>query len=236
MKKKGLMMIMTVAAMMVLSGCGTEVPNLSKLDNDKAAEYMAGAVLKYDSEYSYALQYDHSILNATPVPAPTANPTTTPEPAGGDEISNQTGVAEGTEGQSEIQQVSLTDVYGIQGVELDYVSASMKKSYGKGYESIMASKGKKLLIIYFKIKNVSGDSQKVDLSKNTPDFALRQNDRSIPPLHTAAQGDLQYFSEKLASGKSEQGVLMFEVDENIKVEENCLVAIDGTKQATITLP
>lgn len=238
MKKKGLLIVMTVAAMTVLSACGTEVPNLSEFDNDKAAEYMAGAVLKYDSEYTYALKYDHSILNATPVPSPTVAPVPTAEPAGGDEVSGQTGNSATTDTgeQPELQQVSLSDVFGIGDVELEYVSASLKKSYGKGYESIVASEGKKLLIIYFQVKNSSGDSKKVDLSECELNFALHQNDRSIPPLRTAAKGDLQYFDAKIGAGKSEQGILMFEVDAKAKLAENSLLVTGGTKQATITLP
>lgn len=220
---------MIAAAAMVLTACGTEVPDLSKLDNDKAAEYMAGAVLKYDSDYAYTFNYDRAVLDPTPVP--TAEPTV--EPKQTETPSSQT--AGDVQGGEEVQQTSLTDVFGISNVTIEYVSNRTKESYGKGYESIVASNGKKLLIVYFNIKNTAGDSQLIDLIKNKPDYVLQQEDRRISPLHTAAQGDLQFFKTKIASGKSEQGILMFEVDEDMKLAGTSLLITNGTKQATITL-
>ena len=78
MKKKLCVLTMMMAAM--LTGC-TDVPDLSNVDNSLAAQYVADALLRNDKNYDDSLDYDHSILQATPTPAPT--PVPTPAPSGG---------------------------------------------------------------------------------------------------------------------------------------------------------
>ena len=64
--------IITIVACAALTGC-SNVPDLSHVDNDLTAQYMADALLKNDDSYQGVLDYDHSILEATP--SPTAEPT-----------------------------------------------------------------------------------------------------------------------------------------------------------------
>lgn len=236
MKRKYLIGMMAMVSAVLLTSCATQVPELSKLDNDKAAEYMAGEILKHDAGYAYALDYDRSVLNVTPTPAPTKAPVITPKPASGN---SQQDPSEGGEITGEdtpaVQEVSLSEVFGINGIEIQYTSAAMKESYGKDYESIVASKGKQLVIIKFRIKNTGDASQTLALFQNKVDYALYQGEQKKTPMRTSAAGDLQYFESELAAGKSKQGILMFEVDQNTKIEESKLQITNGTKQATITL-
>ena len=236
MKKKYLFSILTMTSAVLLTSCATQVPELSKFDNDKAAEYMAGEMLKYDTKYAYALDYDRSVLEVTPTPAPTKAPTVTPKPVSdpAQQDPSATGGAGGEETPA-MQEVSIAEVFGMSGIEITYVSTALKDSYGKGYESIVASKGKKLLIITFRIKNTGDAPQTLNLFGSDTDYVLYQGEQKKAPLRTSAAGDLQYFNAELSAGKSKQGCLMFEVDQNTKTEENSLQITNGTKQATITL-
>lgn len=234
MKKKYLIGIMTVASSVLLTSCAAQVPELSKYDNDKAAEYMAGEMLKYDADYAYALEYDRSILKATPTPAPTKVPVATPKPV--QNPANPEGSVTGDMQEAPaVQQVSGADILGIPGIEIQYVSASMKSSYGKEYESIVASKGKELLILKFQIKNTGQGAQEINLFNQKLDYTLSQGDQTKKPKQTTAEGDLQYLNRKMSSGKSIQGVLMFEVDQGTKIEGSSLQITNGMKQTTIAL-
>lgn len=234
MKKKYLIGIVTVASSVLLTSCAAQVPELSKYDNDKAAEYMAGEMLKYDADYAYALEYDRSILKATPTPAPTKVPVATPKPV--QNPANPEGSVTGdTQEAPAVQQVSGADILGVPGIEIQYVSASMKSSYGKEYESIVASKGKELLILKFQIKNTGQGAQEINLFDQKLDYTLSQGDQTKKPERTSAEGDLQYLNRKMPSGKSIQGVLMFEVDKGTKIEGSSLQITNGMKQTTITL-
>ena len=72
--------LIAAAAVMAftLTGCGS-VPDLDHVNRDMEAEYMAGALLKYDKNNDDMLDYDRSILRATPTPtpAPTSKPVQT---------------------------------------------------------------------------------------------------------------------------------------------------------------
>ncbi|MDE6568606.1 MAG: DUF4352 domain-containing protein [Lachnospiraceae bacterium] len=235
MKKKYIISMVTVASAVVLTSCASQVPELSELDNNKAAEYMAGEMLKYDEDYALALDYDRSILEATPTPAPTPKQVATPKPVENskDPSSSAPGDIQGEE--PAVQEVSGAEIFGISGIEIKYISASVRNSYGKGYESIVASKGKDLLIVKFRIKNTGQDTKKIDLFDQKLDYILSQGERTIKPEHTTAVGDLQYLKTEISPGKSKQGVLLFEVDKGAQIEGSSLRIINEMKQTTITL-
>ena len=242
--KKNILILMTLAATVLLTSCGTQVPTLSKLDNNKAAEYMAGEILKNDEDYAFALDYDRSILYATPTPSPTLAPISIPQDKadsknGGTSANGQaggtgSGSASGTE-EVAMQEVSLSDVFGIKGLTIDLESSSLKKSYGNGYESFVAADGKKFLIVYFKVKNTADADRKVNLTKNESKYRLSIGGKTISPNQSMAKGDLQYFDNKISAGKSEQGILMFEVDKNATLDGSSLIVTNGTKRATVSL-
>lgn len=235
MKKKYMISMITVASAMLLTSCASQVPELSELDNNKAAEYIAGEVLKHDEDYPYALDYDRSILDATPTPAPTPKPVVTPKPVENSTDSNG-GVSADIQGdEPAVQEISGAEILGIPGVEIRYVSAVVQDSYGKGYESIVASKGKELLIVKFRIKNTGQDAQKIDLFNQKLEYILSQGDKTIAPEHSSAAGDLQYLDTTISPGKSKQGVLLFEIDKDTQLEGSSLRIINEMKQTTITL-
>lgn len=239
--KKNLLILMTTVSAVFLTACGAKVPALSKMDNNKAAEYMAGELLKYDEDYAFSLDYDRSVLYVTPTPVPT--PTPAPESQGKEDGKNGGTSAAGKNGQTgsstgeapAMQEVSLSDVYGLNGVTVNVGSSALQKSYGKGYESFVASQGKKLLIVYFKVKNTTDADQKVDLTKNKMQYQLSIDGKTVSPSQSIARGDLLAFENKIPAGKSEQGILMFEVDKNATVDGSSLMVMNGTKRATVSL-
>lgn len=245
--KKSILILMTTTVAVFLTACGTKVPALSKMDNNKAAEYMAGEILKNDEDYAFALDYDRSVLYATPTPAPTSTPVPSPQGKdnskinaknGGTSTAGQAGAAGSDSGTGEapmMQEVSLSDVYGLQGITVNTVSSTLTKSYGKDYESFVAGDGKKLLIVYFKVKNTTDADRKVNLTKNAPKYQLSIEGKTVSPSRSMAQGDLQFFESKISAGKSEQGILMFEVDKDATVDGSSLMVMNGTKQATVSL-
>lgn len=245
MKKKIIATVLTTA--FVLTGCGTEVPDLSKLDNDKAAEYMAGELLKYDKHYEYALDYDRAVLNPTPIPtqAPSKAPAGQGQTktvsgsaaSGGSSTKNGSSSGQGEKETPEaLRQVSLSEVYAVDGIKVSEVSSSLKDSYGKGYEYYKASKGKKLLLLYFQIKNTTGKDKSVVLSKKDIQYELQVDGVKAGQLQqTIADGDLQYFTHKIKAGKSRQGILIFEVDKQMKTQNAILSVTNGTSQATVPL-
>lgn len=235
MKKKYMTSIIIAVSAVLLTSCASQVPELSELDNNKAAEYMAGEVLKHDLDYAYALDYDRSILDATPTPAPTPKPVATPKPVENNTDSNGGASGDIQESEPAVQEVSGAEILGIPGIEIQYVSTAVQDSYGKGYESIVASKGKEILSVKFRIKNTGQETQKINLFKQKLDYILSQGEKTIAPEHSSAEGDLLYLNTEISPGKSKQGILLFEVDKGTQIEGSSLRIINEMKQTTITL-
>ncbi|MCI8337395.1 MAG: hypothetical protein HFH62_01765 [Lachnospiraceae bacterium] len=207
--------IIALSIAMLLVGCGTDVPDLSRVDNNVAAQYVADALLRGDKHYDESLDYDHSILEPTHTPEPTPVPTATPgndgEPGGG----------QGTQDTPQVSNVSLSELYGIPGVAIEQSTYEVKNSYGAGkYAAITPKAGKKLAVVYFKVSNDTGKAKKVALDGKNVDIQLYLNGKSEGrPLLSIADGDMQSFNEKIGAGKKKQGVLLFEIDKSVKIDK-----------------
>lgn len=251
--------IMTIVACAALTGC-SNVPDLSHIDNDLTAQYMADALLKNDDSYQGVLDYDHSILEATPTPTVEPTPAATAAPAqdqnmdgtntssanegaGTDGVQNNStdslasaepGAQSSMEPQAE--QVSPAQVYGIKGVSIKAGSYKLVKSYGSSYANCTASKGKKLLVVQFNISNDSSKAKTVDLSKSGVQASLMLNGQAAGgAMLSVVDEDMQHLKTKLAAGKKKQGVLLFEVDKDQKIDSVSVTLSSGQKQADVTV-
>lgn len=236
MKKK--MIVTTVVTALLLTGCGYSVPDLSKLDNRKASEYLAGELLKHDSNYQYGLDYDRSVLEPTPKPtvAPTPVPSADSKKEDGKKGSSSSDGSEGGSEEPAMQEVALSDMFGQTGVQVVFVSSSLKDSLGEEYAYYKPSKGKKLLVAYFRIKNTGNAETTVDLAGSKVRYQLLQDGASVGNLQqTIAQGDMQYFNRSIKPGKSKQGILVFEVDKKFSISNTSIAVVKDGRQATISL-
>ena len=233
MKKK--LCIVALGCAVVLAGCGTDVPDLSRVDNNVAAQYVADALLRYDKHYDESLDYDHSLLEPTPTPEPTQAPTSEPEgsSAPGDAKGDQ-GASAPEEGQS-FTNVSLSEIYGVSGVTVEQTSYEMKNSYGsQAFAVITPKKGKKLAVIYFRVSNDTGKAMKVNLGKaGVKPWLYLNGENAGGPLLSIADGDLQSFKTKIEAGKKKQGVLLFEVDKSAKINQLEVRFEKGNSQASV---
>lgn len=243
MRRKLCIIALTTAA--ILGGCGTDVPDLSNVDNNIAAQYMADALLRNDKHYEESLDYDHSILEATPTPEPTEAPTPVPE-----EVSQGTtggsGDTQGTPGASvddgnaqgqSVSNVSLSDIYGIPGVTVKQTSYELKNTYGSGgYAVVPQGKGRKLVVVHFQISNENSKAKEVNLEGKEVAAQLYINGEGAgTPLQSIADGDLQFFHTKIGAGKKKQGVLLFEVDKSAKISSLEVKFTRGNSQASVAV-
>lgn len=221
MRRKICIIALSVATL--LAGCGTDVPDLSRVDNNVAAQYVADALLRGDKHYDESLDYDHSILEPTPTPEPTPAPTAKPGEDGKSGDDAQGSGKGGQDGQEapQVSNVSLSELYGISGVTIEQGTYEVKSSYSiaKG-ASVIPEKGKKLAVAYFKISNDAGKAKKVSLVGKNVDMQLYLNGESAGRLlPSIVPEDLQNFNEKIGSGKKKQGVLLFEIDKSVKIDK-----------------
>lgn len=237
MKKK--LCVLTLAASVVLTGC-TEVPDLSNVDNNLAAQYVADALLKNDKEYDAALDYDHSLLQATPTPVPTAVPTPVPSDSEAGTSDNNPGGAtanpDGNETGDDVISVSLSGIYGMSGVKIKAGSYRVMSSYGSDYAVCMAGSGKKLVVVNFTVSNATKKAKRVNLADKGMQAELLSGTKVLGrPLLSIVEGDLQYFNTMIAAGENKQGVLIFEVGKSTRIKDVKVRFSKGNKESVVAV-
>lgn len=234
MKKKLCVLTMMMAAM--LTAC-TDVPDLSNVDNSLAAQYVADALLRNDKNYDDSLDYDHSILQATPTPAPT--PVPTPAPSGGPDKDDGSSVPNGDGGSKpgdNLESVSVSDIYGISGINIKAGTYRVTSSYGSSVAVCTPKKGNKLVVVNFTVANTSKASKKVNLQKQKIQAELLSGTTRLgAPMLSIVEGDLQYFNTTLNGGRKKQGVLVFEVDKSTKLKDVKVRFVKNGKEAVVSV-
>ena len=216
----------------LLTGCSSG-PDLSRFNNDLEAEYIAGTLLKYNADYEGMLEYDRSILDVTPTPVPTPTLAPTATPAGESGTETSTG-----EGGEEIQQipVSLDEISPAEGISLTQESYEIKQSYGSDFATVEAGKGKKLLVVKFRVKNTTSKKKTVNLADSAISYRLEMDcDYVATPLQTIIQGDMQYLAGSIPAGKSREGVLIFSIPKSQKMDNGIVRITKENQTAAVEL-
>lgn len=211
-----LMMLMCVV---LLTGCSSLV-NLTEDESDMLTEYMAGVVLKHSDDYKDGL------LTKTEIEELEAK----------EEERNKKLVANSNEKKevqvtsknpsnsknqalTETKDVSLTKAVGNKNFNIEY---KQFKSYDKYVSedkssnvALEAGKNKKLLVLYFDVKNLSNETMKIDLVEEGIGYQLiLNNGDKVKPLLTLLMNDIQYLNLDIAANKTKDAVIVFEVDKN----------------------
>ena len=235
MKKK--LCVLTLVATVALTGC-TQVPDLSNIDNNLAAQYVADALLKYDKNYDDSLDYDHSILQATPTPAPTPVPTLAPSASPEDEnpVQGSDSDNDGATVGEVFESVSVSGIYNVPGVEIKTGTYRVMSSYGSDYAVCTAKTGNKLVVVNFSVSNTTKKAKKVNLVKKNVQAELLSGDKSLgSPLLSIVEGDLQYFNTKIDANKKKQGILIFEVAKSVKLNDVKVRFVKDSKEAVVSV-
>lgn len=232
MKKRFCAAVLAMAV--VLTGCSSG-PDLSRVHRNMEAEYMAGLLLKYDANYEEMLDYDRSILNATPTPAPTRTPAA-PSATDGSVAGSEGAAGNGMDDSQPVTYISMDEMGTIQGVTLSQEAYELKNSYGSEYANVSAHDGNKLLVVKFRLKNGTSRAKKVSMADANVEYSLNIDGQNMgSPTMTILPNDLQIFNENIPAGKSREAVLIFEIGKSQKVQNVNLYVSKGGETAEISL-
>lgn len=226
--KKYAAIIATGLIVVTCSSCGSTIA-LSQEQNDRAAEYIAGVLLKYDKKYNSKL------IPSTVEPVQTQNP----EPTQNPEQQKATSAPKGTEKpkDNEGQKVKPADLLNDDTIKIAYQSFSLQDSYKEKESGIQidAKKNQKLAVLKFNIKNTSKKSTKVNLSSKELSYRLIVNGKkTYKPLLTITLNDIQYFEETLKGKERKELNLIFAIDKT-KAKEMELLITKGNKSAAVAM-
>lgn len=216
---KGLAAVMLGS--ILLTGCGSVIPNMTEEEERAVGEYAALLLLKYDANHRSRL-VDLSLIEEQEKETrkDVEEPVTTPAPTIIEELPSAP-VINHTEGtQSSVS--SISQFFGLaDGVTINYRDMKVCDSYPDngqtdGFFSLDASDGKKLLVLGFEITNNSGVEQGINILDKNPVCKITVNDNyTRTALMTMLTNDLSTYMGSVGAGETEEVVLLIEIDQEI---------------------
>lgn len=204
---------MVLAGLLVLTGCGNTLPEMTAEQEDKIVEYAAGLIMRHTNDYESRL-VDLS-LYSNPVEDEKEPEQEKEEQGNMDEVADTdiVDVGAGEEGSMTLEQVLLPE-----GMQLTYVGCRVTNSYpddegSDPFFALEATEGKNLLVMQFVVKNNSGQEAEIDVFSQLPKSTLVINGtETVGILSTMLLDDLSTFIGSLTDGGEVALVLIAETD------------------------
>lgn len=230
MRRKKLIVVLLL--MTTLTGCIQKF-DYSEEQTDAAAEYMAGLMLKYDSEYKADLIEMQDIVaqqeeNATPTPSAIQNSTTDQNTS----TSDMTGEPK--------KEYTLTEVINEEGFDLQYTGYNVTDIYPEDatdvYFSIPAREGNQLVVLSFLLKNKLDKKNTLDLTQADVTYQLDVNVGTIyEPPFALLENNLKLIKMTLKAKEEKEVILIFEVKKDAEMKDINLMVTRGNKSEIIEI-
>ena len=215
---------LAVAMILLLTGCGTNYPDLTAEEEIMVGEYAAKLLLKYDANNRSRLIVREELPEEETVIGEPEEPVEIPE--------EEPTVEELPEADSPVvgtEDVPLTNMIAspeefyelAEGISIDYQGMDVCSSYppegqADSYFALEATEGKSLMVLKFKIENHAQTEQKVDLLSQNVLFRITANGGyTRNTLTTMLLDDMSTYVDTLDAGETVDVVLLAEVDNDV---------------------
>lgn len=210
------MILAASMGLMLLGGCG-EVPySLTDSEQNIIVDYSAHIVSKYNSYQKNGLTWVDFAAEEeeTELPPEDTQAGESEQPEEAPEISG--GEAPG-EAESSLQKATLNELFGQQGIAVEYAGAYLTDSYVQDtYYALYADAGKQYLVLQIDLQNTAGVDVSVDNLGLVSTFqAVVNGDLEIPSEMTVLLEDFAQFRDTVAADEKRQTVLLFQVSDTI---------------------
>lgn len=225
-----------------MTGC-IQKYNVPDDKSDAIAEYMAGALLQSDISYKEDLTpedelgIDTSDGENNQGENVSTTPTAIPTPAPGENTDNPSV----TPGPS-VNQYDLAQVIGAANFDIHYLDKKIVDKYPENaqnfdFTTTTPSKvGDKLLVVRFKLENKDTKDQSFNLIQQSIDYRLTDSQGIVyQPLFTLQLNDMRLINIKVPAGKTEIGLLIYEIPQDKVLTNSKLVVSNNDKTVTIEL-
>lgn len=230
---KRLKLAIIILLMLPLAGCIKQYTATEKQTN-AVAEYTAGLILEYDSDYNQAL-VPCDKLKGDKSDSNTATPILTPSVSSDTNQAGQTDKA-----TTDVNEpLSISNVIGKKDFEIKYKSYKFADTYpddsNDTYYALNHSKGYKLLVMTFTVKNVADSTKTLNLIDAKVKYQLNINTDKYSPLLSLLENNLKYFDMKIGGGKTKKSVLIFQVPDKTDTSNMSLLISNNDQSTTINL-
>lgn len=224
MRKANIACITVLSGMLVLSGCGSAIPEMTKEESNMVSEYAAELLLKYDknyvsrvvdtTEYHKELERIAEEERKAAEAAAAEQARQEAEAAAALEEANSSNVS-----QAEVQIASsIEEFYQIQGVSIQYGGYGVYDSYPEQAEgedlffSLDATAGNRFLVLFFDVTNVSGADMEFNMIDLSPKFRVSVNGSANKvPMLCSLPEELLTYKGGIGAGETIRTVVITEI-------------------------
>lgn len=203
-------------AALLLGGCGAAPYELTKSEENIIVSYSSHIVSKYNTYQNEGLSWvDPESTEIAEEQVSETGPQETEALETG-ESAEGSGTAESGIA-AEPQTATLNELFGMQGIQLDYVGARLTDSYVQdSYYAMNPDAGKVYLVLGIDITNTGEMDVEVDNLAFSPQFKVIVNDEvEASNGMTLLLEDFAYFQETLSTGTTKETVLLFQIPNTV---------------------
>lgn len=241
-RRKLQMTMVAVMFAMLMGGCAEEAYTLTEKEEDLIVNYSAHVVTKYNTYQKEGLTYvwpeDTETLEDEQPEAVTQDTQQTEQiPVEGD---TQALVPSDTEKSEEIayapNTATFTDLFGGNGIELDYVGVRLASTYVEGAYLLYPDEGKQFLVMGIDITNAGQADTRVDYLSDESEFQLILNGEVKAPSEiTLLMQDFSTFEAILKAGETRETILLFQIPTSVTTVERVDLVVSGEESYQIIL-
>lgn len=241
MRKRGIALV--CAAVLLMTGCGAILPEMTDEESNLIGEYAAITLLKYDANSRSRLvdltqveeKTEADVSSVPETPSPEESPTQqAPDISDTPVIDNRDENNYGTDSVESFLELP-------EGVSVVYTGYQLCQSYPEEenrYFALDAAEGKELLVLCFSLQNNSGTTQELNLMERRDNYKLTINGNySKTALPTMLINDLAAYKGTIPDGGAEEVVLVIEIEpEQVSTVETIALRLKNeSKTSTIQL-
>lgn len=219
MRMKNVKLILLALTLIIMTGCGNNIPELTAEQQDLVVEYAAGTLLKYDKGHTDRL-LGLSELEAIEEKrnAMEKEITAASEEKKEDAAEQEVTVIDHTQEIGETIS-SIEDFLQIEQITFNYAGYEITDDYPNQEQGeelffvINATTGKKLLVLKFRAENLSETDAELDMNQKEVRFKIVIDGEEKNTLTTMLLNDMRYYKGVIGAGESRELVLVTEVPE-----------------------
>lgn len=238
--RKKILSLFLIVVLILSTGCSSNNIPLTDDELNAIAQYSAYLMMKYDENKNVKeklldtddleeLKQEAEEATATPVPSPTPEPADAPMQQTEPDITEALSPEKTDENQNNPEDITdkkndaddsnrvknITELFNPE-FKVTYKNFTITDHYQENKTfTITAPENKKILALYFNIKNNTGTEKRFSSSDENIVYTLINSDNGKASAEISMlSNDLQFLNEKIGSGAEFDAVLIFYVKEN----------------------
>ncbi|MCM1124339.1 MAG: hypothetical protein NC416_17300 [Eubacterium sp.] len=232
-----------IAAAVLMTGCGSTMPELTQEETSLISEYAVGVLLKYDKRHSSRLvdTTGYEIVSEGPEEISEELPE---EQEVEEQPVNDTEVIDASQGEEEAAApATIEGYYGIQDMAFQYTGYELAQSYPSDvsedniFFAMDATEGTQLLVLKFIATNTGAQDRTLNMLECGARFRVSVNGESSKgALATMLLNDMQTYDDVIPAGSAAELVSIVEIPQSMSSIETIEFILRGNgDNATLVL-